>query len=102
MTIEQTVEIPENGILHLDIALPPPYPTGAARFAFTITPADEPETESSGVLTADVNEDSLEPQPSPPLPRESGLLGSPLDAFGMWKDRDISLSSIREKAWKRR
>jgi hypothetical protein len=44
MTIEQTVEIHKNGIIHLDIALPPPYPIGAARFAFTITPADEPST----------------------------------------------------------
>jgi hypothetical protein len=96
MTVEQTVEIPKNGIIHLDIALPPPYPTGAARFAFTITPTDEPMTEGSSVLTADVNEDSLAPRPSP-----QGE-GSPLDAFGMWKDRDISLFSIREKAWKRR
>ncbi|MDR0718448.1 MAG: hypothetical protein LBF78_02340 [Treponema sp.] len=26
----------------------------------------------------------------------------PADAFGIWKDRNISLESIREKAWKRR
>jgi hypothetical protein len=80
MTIQQTIEIPANRHIRLDFDVPVEIPTGAARFAFTITPADEPETESSGVLTADVNE----------------------DAFGMWKDRDISLSSIREKAWKRR
>ncbi|MDR1212177.1 MAG: hypothetical protein LBK40_08105 [Spirochaetaceae bacterium] len=46
MVIEQTIEIPESGILHLDIALPSPYPTGAARLELAITPAVEGRPQS--------------------------------------------------------
>ncbi|MDR1099669.1 MAG: hypothetical protein LBL28_04235 [Treponema sp.] len=46
MVIEQTVEIPESGILHLDITLPPPYPTDAARLELAITPAGEGHSQS--------------------------------------------------------
>ena len=37
MTIEQTVEVTENGILHLELPLPPDIPVGA-RVNVTVTP----------------------------------------------------------------
>jgi hypothetical protein len=46
MVIEQTIEIPESGILHLDIALPSPHPTGAARLELAITPAGKDHPQS--------------------------------------------------------
>jgi hypothetical protein len=46
MVIEQTIEIPESGILHLDIALPSPHPTGSARLELAITPAVEDPPQS--------------------------------------------------------
>ena len=77
MTIEQTVEIPVSHRIFLD--LPPEFPVGKARVEIRVSPAGEPEPGDSGAVAADA-----------------------ADAFGIWKDRDISLSAIRERAWKRR
>jgi hypothetical protein len=46
MVIEQTIEIPESGVLHLDIALPSPHPTGPARLELAITPSGKGYTQS--------------------------------------------------------
>ena len=76
MTIEQTVEIPASRRIFLD--LPLELPVGKARVEIKVSPADEPGMEDSDTAA------------------DTG------DAFGIWKDRDISLSAIRERAWKRR
>jgi hypothetical protein len=52
MTIEQTVEIPANRRLHLDIALPEDFPLGAARVAIIDFPAER-ELESFKSKTAE-------------------------------------------------
>jgi hypothetical protein len=75
MTIEQTVEIPASHRIFLD--LPLELPVGKARVEIKVSPADEPKVEDSDAPAAD-------------------------DAFGIWKDRNISLSAIRERAWKHR
>jgi hypothetical protein len=77
MTIEQTVEIPASHRIFLD--LPLEFPVGMARVEIKARAADELKAEGSDVPAAEVE-----------------------DAFGIWKDRDISLSAIRERAWKRR
>jgi hypothetical protein len=79
MTIEQTVEIPASRKIHLDFELPFTLPVGQARVEIKVSPAIVTVEDSE--VPAAVVED---------------------DAFGIWKDRDISLSTIREKAWKRR
>ncbi|MDR3172048.1 MAG: hypothetical protein LBU17_10550 [Treponema sp.] len=55
------------------------HPVGKAKVEIKVSPAEELQAEDSDVLSSDLQ-----------------------DAFGIWKDRDISLSAIREKAWKRR
>lgn len=44
-----------------------------------------------------VNSRSVEPQ-EPPV---TLTVGEADDAFGMWKDTDITAESLRENAWKR-
>jgi hypothetical protein len=75
MTIEQTVEIPASRRIFLD--LPLEFPVGQAKVEIKVSLAEE-LTVNSDVFAPDLQ-----------------------DAFGIWKDRDISLSTIREKAWKR-
>jgi hypothetical protein len=51
MTIEQTVEIPENRRLHLDFELPLSLPAGKAKVELIVTPADR-ELEEAGKIWA--------------------------------------------------
>jgi len=86
MTIEQTVEIPASRRIFLD--LPLELPVGKARVEIKVSPADEPRVEDSDVPAAEVHSTG----------RVELSEGSPLDAFCIWKDRDISLSAIRTES----
>jgi hypothetical protein len=73
MMIQQTAKIPASR--HLDVSLPETFAPGT-QVVYTITIRKVQETPNA------VPDDR---------PAD--------DAFGLWKDRDVTLESIRAKAW---
>jgi hypothetical protein len=58
-----------------------------------------PETVSAGrVDITIIIAEKRRPKADTPTPASAATRG---DAFGIWKDRGVSLAQIREKAWRR-
>ncbi|MDR0910225.1 MAG: hypothetical protein LBM77_10730 [Spirochaetaceae bacterium] len=79
LAMQSKIEIPASH--HLEFDVPRDIPVGQAYFYLVL--AESPSKYRS------VREKTIESQ------------SEKADAFGIWKDRPISLKSIREKAWSR-
>ncbi|MDR1786475.1 MAG: hypothetical protein LBR23_08480 [Spirochaetaceae bacterium] len=77
--IKRTITLPSARSLTLGELLPKTM--GAGEVDITLIIADRPSQKTDASV--------------------SGIAPECDDAFGIWKDRDISLAQIREKAWRR-